>query len=102
VCPHLSVCVTHSLCLYLCIFLYVSHTQALYGDCGFMAANLYARSIFGEDALANLSIERPVNQADATVTGHIRIRAKSQVPNTGHSLTFIALLCVAFVVVSRG
>jgi len=44
-----------------------------------MAANLYARSIFGEDALANLSIERPANQPDATVTGHIRIRAKSQV-----------------------
>jgi coatomer subunit beta len=44
-----------------------------------MAANLYARSIFGEDALANLSIERPGNQPDATVTGHIRIRAKSQV-----------------------
>jgi len=52
--------------------------KALYGNCGFMAANLYARSIFGEDALANLSIERPVNQAEATVTGHIRIRAKSQ------------------------
>jgi len=51
---------------------------ALFGDCGFMAANLYARSIFGEDALANLSIERPVSQPEATVTGHIRIRAKSQ------------------------
>jgi len=44
-----------------------------------MAANLYARSIFGEDALANLSIERSTNQPDLTVTGHIRIRAKSQV-----------------------
>lgn len=53
--------------------------QALHGDCGFMAANLYARSIFGEDALANLSIERSTNQPDSTVTGHIRIRAKSQV-----------------------
>jgi coatomer subunit beta len=52
--------------------------KALHGDCGFMAANLYARSIFGEDALANLSIERPANQSDSTVTGHIRIRAKSQ------------------------
>jgi len=52
--------------------------KALHGDCGFMAANLYARSIFGEDALANLSIERPANLPDATVTGHIRIRAKSQ------------------------
>ena len=50
------------------------------GDCGFMAANLYARSIFGEDALANVSIEIPVDEGpDAAVTGHIRIRAKSQV-----------------------
>ena len=44
-----------------------------------MAANLYAKSIFGEDALANLSIEKPNDQPEATVTGHIRIRAKSQV-----------------------
>ncbi len=45
-----------------------------------MAANMYARSIFGEDALANLSIEKPVTQGpDAPVIGHIRIRAKSQV-----------------------
>ncbi len=49
------------------------------GDCGFMAANLYAKSIFGEDALANLSIERPSNTPNASVVGHIRIRAKSQV-----------------------
>lgn len=52
--------------------------KALRGECGFMAANLYARSIFGEDALANLSIEKPNDQPEATVTGHIRIRAKSQ------------------------
>jgi hypothetical protein len=45
-----------------------------------MAANLYARSIFGEDALANVSIEKPIHLGpDAPVTGHIRIRAKSQV-----------------------
>lgn len=45
-----------------------------------MAANMYARSIFGEDALANLSIEKPINQGpDASVIGHIRIRAKTQV-----------------------
>lgn len=37
------------------------------------------RSIFGEDALANLSIEKPLENPDAPVTGHIRIRAKSQV-----------------------
>lgn len=49
------------------------------GDCGFMAATLYAKSIFGEDALANLSIEKPIDTPNASVTGHIRIRAKSQV-----------------------
>lgn len=53
--------------------------KALSGQCGFMAANMYARSIFGEDALANLSIEKSTNNPDSTVTGHIRIRAKSQV-----------------------
>lgn len=52
--------------------------KALSGECGFMAANLYARSIFGEDALANVSIERNPLLTDASVTGHIRIRAKSQ------------------------
>jgi len=50
------------------------------GECGFLAANLYARSIFGEDALANVSIEKPVGSPpDAPVQGHIRIRAKTQV-----------------------
>lgn len=44
-----------------------------------MAANLYARSIFGEDALANVSIEKPSDQSGPSVTGHVRIRAKSQV-----------------------
>ncbi|CAD7089722.1 unnamed protein product [Hermetia illucens] len=52
--------------------------KALSGQCGFMAANMYARSIFGENALANLSIEKPMDDKDAKVTGHIRIRAKSQ------------------------
>ncbi|ESO00164.1 hypothetical protein HELRODRAFT_101151 [Helobdella robusta] len=52
--------------------------KALHGECGFMAANLYAKSIFGEDALANLSIEKATDHPSATVTGHIRIRAKSQ------------------------
>ena len=54
-------------------------SQALAGECGFMAANLYARSIFGEDALANVSIEKPSDQSGPSVTGHVRIRAKSQV-----------------------
>ncbi|XP_052751262.1 coatomer subunit beta [Galleria mellonella] len=55
--------------------------KALSGQCGFMAANLYARSIFGEDALANLSIETPLHKKPAQaapVVGHVRIRAKSQ------------------------
>ncbi|KAF9011340.1 coatomer beta subunit appendage platform-domain-containing protein [Cyathus striatus] len=45
------------------------------GDCDFLSANLYARSLFGEDALANLSIERSEN---GTITGHVRIRSKTQ------------------------
>ncbi|XP_035205211.1 coatomer subunit beta-like [Stegodyphus dumicola] len=52
--------------------------KALSGECGFMAANLYARSIFGEYALANVSIEKNPMHPEAPVTGHIRIRAKSQ------------------------
>ncbi|KAJ3839311.1 coatomer protein [Lentinula raphanica] len=48
---------------------------ALSGDCDFLSANMYARSLFGEDALANLSIERTET---GTVTGHIRIRSKTQ------------------------
>nr|XP_054775033.1 coatomer subunit beta-like isoform X2 [Lytechinus pictus] len=53
--------------------------KGLSGECGFMAANLYARSIFGEDALANVSIENSASsEPNAPVTGHVRIRAKSQ------------------------
>ena len=53
--------------------------EALTGECGFLAANLYARSIFGEDALANVSIEKlPDSEPSVPVQGHIRIRAKSQ------------------------
>lgn len=53
--------------------------KALQGECGFMAANMYAKSIFGEDVLANLSIEKPQHlPPNAPVQGHIRIRAKSQ------------------------
>ncbi|MFQ6644430.1 hypothetical protein Gotur_018464 [Gossypium turneri] len=49
--------------------------SALDGECGFLAANLYAKSIFGEDALVNLSIEK---QADGKLSGYIRIRSKTQ------------------------
>ncbi|RXW23073.1 hypothetical protein EST38_g2770 [Candolleomyces aberdarensis] len=45
------------------------------GDCDFLSANMYARSLFGEDALANLSIERT---EQGTITGHVRIRSKTQ------------------------
>eukprot|EP00257_Ricinus_communis_P014726 XP_015572473.1 coatomer subunit beta-1 [Ricinus communis] len=49
--------------------------SALDGDCGFLAANLYAKSVFGEDALVNVSIEK---QADGKLSGYIRIRSKTQ------------------------
>ncbi|KAJ3061373.1 coatomer subunit beta [Podochytrium sp. JEL0797] len=51
--------------------------HALSGDCGFLAANLYARSIFGEDALANICLESQ-QQGNSAITGHIRIRSKTQ------------------------
>ncbi|KAJ8758820.1 hypothetical protein K2173_000541 [Erythroxylum novogranatense] len=49
--------------------------SALGGECGFLAANLYAKSVFGEDALVNVSIEK---QADGKLSGYIRIRSKTQ------------------------
>ncbi|OQR81300.1 coatomer subunit beta [Thraustotheca clavata] len=50
-------------------------TASLGGDTNFLAANLYAKSIFGEDALANLSVEK---LEKGKITGHIRIRSKTQ------------------------
>ncbi|RVW83749.1 Coatomer subunit beta-1 [Vitis vinifera] len=50
-------------------------SSALDGECGFLAANLYAKSVFGEDALVNVSIEK---QANSKITGFIRIRSKTQ------------------------
>ena len=49
--------------------------SALSGDCGFLAANLCAKSLFEEEALANVSLEQVT--ADK-VTGHVRIRSKTQ------------------------
>lgn len=43
-------------------------------ECQFLSANLYSRSSFGEDALANLCIEKK----GGLITGHVRIRAKGQ------------------------
>ena len=45
------------------------------GHCGFLAANLYAKSLFGEDALVNVSIEK---QQDGKIAGYVRIRSKTQ------------------------
>ncbi|PRP88152.1 hypothetical protein PROFUN_03975 [Planoprotostelium fungivorum] len=48
--------------------------SALSGDSGFLSANLYAKSVFGEDALANISVER----LDDKISGFIRIRSRTQ------------------------
>lgn len=70
---------------------------SLAGDCGFLSANLYARSLFGEDALANLSIEQ---LEDGTIQGHVRIRSKTQgiALSLGDKITLgeRASLCVVF------
>lgn len=44
------------------------------GQSTFLAANLYAKSVFGEDALVNVSVEK----VGAKVEGYCRIRAKGQ------------------------
>jgi coatomer subunit beta len=49
--------------------------RALEGDCGYAAANLYARSVFGEDALVNVSVE---DTGGGRLAGYIRIRSKTQ------------------------
>eukprot|EP00741_Cyanophora_paradoxa_P011015 tig00020553_g10647.t1 len=49
--------------------------SALEGESSFLAANLYAKSIFGEDALVNVSVEK---QQDGKLAGYIRIRSKTQ------------------------
>jgi len=53
---------------------FLTPEHALSGECGFLGANMYARSIFGEDALANICLEK---QGDS-IAGHIRIRSKTQ------------------------
>lgn len=50
--------------------------SALEGECGFLAANLYAKSVFGEDALVNVSVEK--QPGDGKLGGYIRIRSKTQ------------------------
>ncbi|SCU85250.1 LADA_0D06480g1_1 [Lachancea dasiensis] len=45
-------------------------------DCRFLSCNLYSKSTFGEDALANLCIEKDPVSGD--VVGNVRIRSKGQ------------------------
>jgi len=54
--------------------------RALAGECSYIAANLYACSSFGEDALVNVSVEREGGEGGkpARVIGSIRIRSKTQ------------------------
>ena len=49
-------------------------TPPIGGGCDFLAANLYAKSVFGEDALVNVSVEKVGDK----IEGYIRIRAKTQ------------------------
>jgi|EP00670_Eutreptiella_braarudii_P004315 coatomer subunit beta len=49
--------------------------SSLEGDCDFLSANLYAKSSFGEDALANISVERHM---EGRLEGFVRIRSKTQ------------------------
>mmetsp|Transcript_6230 Transcript_6230/g.26099 ORF Transcript_6230/g.26099 Transcript_6230/m.26099 type:complete len:924 (+) Transcript_6230:252-3023(+) len=51
--------------------------SALEGASCFLAANLYAKSIFGEDALVNVSVEKK-DDADGKLSGYVRIRSKTQ------------------------
>lgn len=45
-------------------------------DCRFLSCNLYAKSSFGEDALANLCIE--LDPKTEQIVGYVRIRSKGQ------------------------
>jgi coatomer subunit beta len=53
----------------------ITPEHALSGDCGFLAANVYAKTLFGDDALANVSLEQLETHR---ITGHVRIRSKTQ------------------------
>ena len=49
--------------------------SSIMGDSKFLAANLYAQSFFGEDVLANISVEQT---SEGKIAGYIRIRSKTQ------------------------
>ena len=52
----------------------ITPTTLFCSEIGFLSANLYATTIFGDDALANVSVEVNKNK----ITGMVRIRAKNQ------------------------
>jgi len=58
---------TNMLCL--------TSASTLQGDCSVLSANLHAKSVFGESALLNLSVER---LPDGKISGFVRIRSKTQ------------------------
>jgi coatomer subunit beta len=49
--------------------------NALSGECSYLSCNMAARSLFGEDALANTSLEKMEN---GQIQGHMRIRSRTQ------------------------
>jgi coatomer subunit beta len=53
----------------------VKITTGLLNKSQFVAVNLYAKSIFDEDALVNVSLER---EPGGRLTGTVRIRARNQ------------------------
>jgi coatomer subunit beta len=53
----------------------LTSSSALAGECAFLSANLYAKSVFGEDALVNVCVERTT---EGRIAGYIRIRSKTQ------------------------
>lgn len=54
----------------------VTNECGLDGECHYLAANLYARSSFGKEALINVSIEKETPMS--VITGTVKIRSRSQ------------------------
>lgn len=54
----------------------ISTDRSLAGQCSVLSANLFARSLFGEEALVNVSIE--TESPHSAVKGSVKIRSRSQ------------------------
>lgn len=52
--------------------------KLLVNNSAFFSVNLFSRSIFGEDSLANFSVQK---NPDGKLTGSIRVRSRTQVCN---------------------